>query len=150
MSVIVKQRIDGQIDLEALKTVFEMAGHMVETPGEVTLHDYFRGTHRMWVAMHIPADVLTAMGLSPGRDNRYGLGLQVTLDGDVELIYDRFYAPLETAEFSRKLGNLCKVAKLRGKPVNVLYHKQSDQVLVQVAPTNSQPAGNAFMDGGKS
>ena len=147
MSVIVKQRIEGQIDLNALRTVFEMAGHPVEVPGQVTLHDYFRGTHRMWVAMHIPAEVLIALGLSPGRDSRYGLGLQETRNGQVELVYDRFYAPKETAEFSRKLGNLCKIEKLRGKTVNVLYNKHSDQVQVQVAVHTSRPATNALMKG---
>jgi hypothetical protein len=150
MSVIIKQKIEGQIDIQALKTVFDMAGHAVQAPGRVTVHNRARGTHEMDVSLHIPAEVLTALGLRAGRRSAYGLGLKEMENGDVEVVFDAFYASPDMRSFVRKLGNLSRIAKLKGSRINLLYNHQEDQVLVHLAPGGGQgspgsPAGNAFM-----
>lgn len=92
MSVIVKQIIEGQIDVIALKTVLEMAGHTVQSPGKVTLHSSARGVHQEDVGLYIPAFVLVMLGLQPGLRKDYGLGLTERETGEVEVLYDRYYA----------------------------------------------------------
>lgn len=149
MSVIVKQIVEGMIEIQSLKTVLEMAGYTVQSPGLVTLHDSARGTHQVPVDLHIPALVLVMLGLQAGLREEYGLGLTEREAGKVEVLYDRYYASRDLEKFTRKLGNLSKVGKLKGagKKINVLYNRSEDLVQVQVAAGSH--GGNAFMPGGK-
>lgn len=148
MSVIVKQLIECKIDIQALKTVLEMAGHAVRSPGHVTLHSAAKGTHQVPVTLHVPAEVLAELGLKPGYRNEYGLGLNDLGNGEVEVLYDAFYASRDLKNFIKKLGNLSKVARLKGNArINVLYNPTTDQVQVQVAAGNAGGQGNAFMPG---
>jgi len=145
MSVIVKQIVKGRIDIQALKTVFEMAGQRVQAPGLVTVHNSASGTHQIPVSLHIPPEVLIALGLRQGRRTEYGLGLHEFENGEVEAVYDAFYASPDMRGFVPKLGNLSKVAGLKGSPVNMLYDRQEDKLLVQVAAAGTKPGSNAFM-----
>lgn len=59
--------------------------------------------------------------------------------------------PRDLDKFVRKLGNLGKVAKLKGAgKINVLYDSTEDKVQVQVGVIGSGgTGGNAFMLNGK-
>ncbi|HKJ26285.1 MAG TPA: hypothetical protein VJ965_01490 [Anaerolineales bacterium] len=152
MSVIVKQKIEGAVDIDALAVVLRMAGLAVETPGHVTLHSSSRGTYQQPVDLHIPPDALQQMGLAAGRNDRYGLGVNKNQHGEVSVQYDRFYASRDVPRLVNKLGNLSKLAKLQGAygQINVLYVQQADTLEVRVAAGQQHAAAkpqNAFMGG---